>query len=68
MEIDSKPTEIDEVDRHILQLEIELQSLGAPEDDDPGTAARREQLERTLAEERERLDRADTPSGSGRRS
>ncbi|MGH2870480.1 MAG: AAA family ATPase, partial [Solirubrobacteraceae bacterium] len=51
MEIDSKPTEIDEVDRHIMQLEIELQSLG--EDDDPGTAARREQLERALAEEQE---------------
>ncbi len=54
MEIDSKPTEIDEVDRHIMQLEIELQSLG--EDDDPGTLARREQLERSLAEERERSD------------
>src|SRR5213082_3331008 len=54
MEIDSKPTEIDEVDRHIMQLEIELQSLG--EDDDPGTLARREQLERALAEERERSD------------
>jgi ATP-dependent Clp protease ATP-binding subunit ClpB len=53
MEIDSKPTEIDEVDRHIMQLEIELQSLGS-DDDDPGTAARREQLERTLAEQRER--------------
>ncbi|HEY3727231.1 MAG TPA: ATP-dependent chaperone ClpB [Solirubrobacteraceae bacterium] len=53
MEIDSKPTEIDEVDRHIMQLEIELQSLGA-EDDDPGTASRREQLERALAEEREK--------------
>jgi ATP-dependent Clp protease ATP-binding subunit ClpB len=52
MEIDSKPTEIDEVDRHIMQLEIELQSLG--DDDDAGTAVRREQLERTLAEERER--------------
>jgi len=51
MEIDSKPTEIDEVDRHIMQLEIELQSLG--EDEDPGTVARREQLERTLAEEKE---------------
>jgi ATP-dependent Clp protease ATP-binding subunit ClpB len=37
-----------------MQLEIELQSLG--DDDDPGTAARREQLERTLAEERERSD------------
>jgi ATP-dependent Clp protease ATP-binding subunit ClpB len=52
MEIDSKPTEIDEVDRHIMQLEIELQSLG--DDDDAGTAARREQLERALAEEREK--------------
>jgi ATP-dependent Clp protease ATP-binding subunit ClpB len=52
MEIDSKPTEIDEVDRHIMQLEIELQSLGS--DDDPGTVSRREQLERTLAGEKER--------------
>jgi ATP-dependent Clp protease ATP-binding subunit ClpB len=56
MEIDSKPTEIDEVDRHIMQLEIELQSLGDNSDDDAGTAARREELERTLAEERERSD------------
>ncbi len=52
MEIDSKPIEIDEVDRHIMQLEIELQSLGS--DDDPGTVARRQQLERALAEEKER--------------
>ncbi len=52
MEIDSKPTEIDEVDRHIMQLEIELESL--KEDDDPGTVARREQLERLLADEKER--------------
>src|ERR1700744_2579260 len=56
MEIDSKPTEIDEVDRHILQLEIELQSLGSAENDDSGTATRRQQLEQTLAEERERAD------------
>src|ERR1700745_990951 len=52
MEIDSKPTEIDEVDRHIMQLEIELESLR--DDADPGTGARGEQLERTLAEEKER--------------
>jgi ATP-dependent Clp protease ATP-binding subunit ClpB len=52
MEIDSKPTEIDEVDRHIMQLEIELESLR--DDEDPGTVSRREQLERTLAEEKER--------------
>ena len=56
MEIDSKPTEIDEVDRHIMQLEIELQSLGSDDDDDAGTVSRREQLERALAEERERSD------------
>ncbi len=53
MEIDSKPIEIDEVDRHIMQLEIELQSLGDG-DGDAGTTARREQLERALASERER--------------
>jgi ATP-dependent Clp protease ATP-binding subunit ClpB len=52
MEIDSKPTEIDEVDRHIMQLQIELESL--KDDEDPGTVARREQLERSLAEEQER--------------
>src|SRR5881409_374798 len=52
MEIDSKPTEIDEVDRHIMQLEIELESL--KDDADAGTVARREQLERLLAEEKER--------------
>jgi ATP-dependent Clp protease ATP-binding subunit ClpB len=54
MEIDSQPTEIDEVDRHIMQLEIELQSLGSADEDDAGTAARRVQLERALAEEKER--------------
>jgi ATP-dependent Clp protease ATP-binding subunit ClpB len=56
MEIDSKPTEIDEVDRHIMQLEIELQSLGSDGHEDAGTAARREQLERALAAERERSE------------
>jgi ATP-dependent Clp protease ATP-binding subunit ClpB len=52
MENDSKPTEIDEVDRHIMQLEIELESL--KDDNDSGTVARREQLERLAAEEHER--------------
>jgi ATP-dependent Clp protease ATP-binding subunit ClpB len=56
MEIDSKPVEIDEVDRHILQLEIELQSLGSADSDDAGTKARRDQLEQTLAQEREHSD------------
>jgi ATP-dependent Clp protease ATP-binding subunit ClpB len=48
MEIDSKPVEIDEVDRRVMQLEIELASLGSEE-----TAAR-ESLERELAEQKER--------------
>ncbi len=52
MEIDSKPTEIDEVDRHIMQLQIEHASL--KDDQDPGTVARREQIEKLLAEEKER--------------
>src|SRR5438128_354966 len=50
--IDSKPEQIDVLERRKRQLEIEIKALG--EDDDAGTAARREQLERTLAEEKER--------------
>jgi len=52
IEIDSKPTEIDEVDRRIVQLEIEREAL--KDDEDPATVARREAIERELAEERER--------------
>jgi ATP-dependent Clp protease ATP-binding subunit ClpB len=47
MEIDSKPTEIDEVDRRVMQLEMQLSTLG----DDAGVA--RDDLERRLAEEKE---------------
>ncbi len=52
IEIDSLPTEIDEVDRRVMQLEIELTSLG--KESDPASAARREAIERELAELRER--------------
>ncbi len=65
MEIDSKPTEIDEVDRHIMQLEIELQSLSG--DEDPGTVARREQLERAAGRRAASARTPCTPSGSARR-
>ncbi len=54
IEIDSLPTEIDEVDRRILQLEIELTSLAKETDD--ASIARREGLDRELAELRERSD------------
>ncbi len=52
IEIDSLPTEIDEVDRRIMQLEIERRSLGQGATTRARTGARR--LERELADLRER--------------
>jgi ATP-dependent Clp protease ATP-binding subunit ClpB len=52
IEIDSLPTEIDEVDRRVMQLEIELTSLS--KESDAASAERREAIERELAELRER--------------
>ncbi|HET7869931.1 MAG TPA: Clp protease N-terminal domain-containing protein, partial [Actinomycetota bacterium] len=46
IEIDSMPTEIDEVERRILQLEIELVAVK----DDPTADERRQEIERELAE------------------
>jgi ATP-dependent Clp protease ATP-binding subunit ClpB len=51
IEIDSLPTEIDEVERRVMQLEIELQALA--KDTDEASIARREAIERELAELRE---------------
>ena len=51
IEIDSLPTEIDEVDRRVMQLEIELTSL--QKETDASSATRREAIERELAELRE---------------
>jgi ATP-dependent Clp protease ATP-binding subunit ClpB len=52
IEIDSMPTEIDEVTRRIQQLEIELQAL--KKETDEASVARREAIERELAELKER--------------
>jgi ATP-dependent Clp protease ATP-binding subunit ClpB len=52
IEIDSLPTEIDEVERRIMQLEIEHTSLAKEKDE--ASDARREAIERELAELRER--------------
>ena len=52
IEIDSKPTEIDEVDRRVQQLEIEEKALEKEPDD--ASKARLEALEAELAELRER--------------
>jgi ATP-dependent Clp protease ATP-binding subunit ClpB len=54
IEIDSMPTEIDEVERRIMQLEIERQAL--EKESDEASLARREALERDLADLRERSD------------
>jgi ATP-dependent Clp protease ATP-binding subunit ClpB len=54
IEIDSVPVEIDEVERRIMQLEIELQALS--KESDQASAARREAIERDLAELREQRD------------
>src|SRR3954453_8575814 len=51
IELSSVPTEIDEVERRIMQIEIELASFGKGDDE------RREALEREIAELREEADR-----------
>ncbi len=52
IEIDSKPVEIDEVDRRILQLEIERTSLA--KETDEASVGRLEALDRELADLKER--------------
>ena len=52
IEIDSMPQEIDEVERRIVQLEIERQAL--QKEKDPASLERREILERELAELKEK--------------
>ncbi|HEY1595401.1 MAG TPA: AAA family ATPase, partial [Thermoleophilaceae bacterium] len=54
IEIDSVPVEIDEVERRIMQLEIELQALS--KESDEASVARREAIERELAELGEQRD------------
>jgi ATP-dependent Clp protease ATP-binding subunit ClpB len=52
IEIDSLPQEIDEVERRVIQLEIEKQALSREED--PESVRRRQAIEQELAELRER--------------
>jgi ATP-dependent Clp protease ATP-binding subunit ClpB len=51
IEIDSLPTEIDEVERRVMQLEIEHEALSKEKDE--SSKARRDAIERELAELRE---------------
>jgi ATP-dependent Clp protease ATP-binding subunit ClpB len=52
IEIDSMPQEIDEVERRIMQLEIERTAL--KKEKDPASVERRDSIERELAELKER--------------
>jgi ATP-dependent Clp protease ATP-binding subunit ClpB len=48
MEIESQPTELDQAERRILQMNIELQALAKEED--PASVERREKLQKELSE------------------
>ena len=52
MELDSKPTELDQLDRQILQLEIERTSLA--KEKDPASKERLKRLEKELADLKEK--------------
>jgi len=54
IEIDSLPSEIDEVERRIMQLEIEREALR--KESDPGSLERLEKIEKELADLREKSD------------
>ena len=49
MEVDSKPEELDQIDRQILQMQIEAEAL--KKEDDAASKDRLEKLEKDLAEE-----------------
>ena len=55
IELDSMPSEIDAIDRRIIQLEIEKQSL--KKDTDKAATERREKIEKELAELKSEMDR-----------
>jgi len=55
MEIDSRPTEVDEIERKIMQLEIERQALKKEKDE--ASRERLEKLEKELASLKEEADR-----------
>ncbi|MCA0962461.1 ATP-dependent chaperone ClpB [Salipiger bermudensis] len=52
MEVDSKPEELDQIDRTILQMQIEVEALKL--EDDAASKDRLETLERELADQEER--------------
>ncbi len=61
MEVDSKPEELDELDRRLMQLRIEREALRKESD-----AASRDRLERLEAEIADLAERSDAMTGSWR--
>ena len=53
MEIDSRPVEVDEIERAVRRLEIEEMALA--KEPDPASAERLERLRKELADKREQL-------------
>ena len=55
IELDSMPAEIDVIDRKVIQLEIERQSL--KNETDPTSVERRDKIDQELADLRETMNR-----------
>ena len=66
MEVDSKPEELDELDRRVIQLKIEREALR--KENDPASRDRLERLEKELAELEDKSNAHDRRRGRRRRS
>ena len=66
MEIDSMPAELDEVERRVMQLEIEREALR--KESDKASRDRLEKLERELADLKEERDGLEDAMGAARRT
>ena len=65
MQIDSKPEELDELDRRVIQLKIEREAL--KKEDDKASADRLMKLEAELAELDEKISNAGRRAGRPKR-
>ena len=63
MQVDSKPEELDELDRRIIQLKIEREAL--KKETDKASKDRLEKLEKELADLEEESSSPDSPPGGG---
>ena len=64
IELDSMPTEIDVIEREIMQHEMERQAL--KKEKDPASKERLKKLEKELAELKEKVDRAQSRMAEGK--